>query len=83
MSELPVPVYLEVALGNWRRLGGVFKLQPQQNTGERDHGCIICCQLLISGSDTSKLLESINSAFNNVALTIDFTAKRTTAPFIR
>jgi len=54
-------------------LGRVFKLQPQKNGGDRNHGCIICSKFLISGSDTSKLLESIDSAFNNVALTIDFT----------
>jgi hypothetical protein len=54
-------------------LGRVFKLQPQQNTGARDHGCIICSKLLISSSDTAKLFESVDSAFNNVALTIDFT----------
>jgi hypothetical protein len=64
-------------------LGRVFKLQPQQNTGDRNHGCIICSKLLISGSNTSKLLESVDSAFNNVALTINFTIKRTATWFIR
>ena len=27
----------------WQALGRVFKLQPQQNAGDRNHSCIICC----------------------------------------
>src|SRR4028119_2138021 len=48
------------------RLGRVFKLQPQQNAGDRNHGCIICSQLLISSCDPTKLFESVNRTFNNV-----------------
>jgi A/G-specific adenine glycosylase len=73
---------LQQVLKAWEGLGRVFKLQPQQNTGDRDHGCIICSKLLISSSDTAKLFESVDSAFNNVALTIDFTAKRTTTGLV-
>lgn len=75
-------LYESTNSGNDWTLGRVFKLQPQKNGGDRNHGRIICSKFLISGSDTSKLLESIDSAFNNVALTIDFTAKRTAARFI-
>jgi len=63
-------------------LGRVFKLQPQQNAGERNHGCIICGQLLISSCDTAKLFESVDRTFNNVTLTVDFTTKRTSTGFI-
>jgi hypothetical protein len=45
-------------------LGRVFKLQPQENAGDRNHGCIICGQFLISGSDATKLLDSVNCTFH-------------------
>jgi hypothetical protein len=67
MTTAPIPA------NEVERLGSVFKLQPQENAGDREHGCIICSQLLIAGSDTAKLLESVDSTFNNVALTVDFT----------
>jgi hypothetical protein len=63
-------------------LGRVFKLQPQQNAGDRNHGCIICSQLLISSCDPAKLFESVDRTFNNVTLTVDFTTKRTSTGFI-
>jgi hypothetical protein len=49
---------------------------------ERNHGCIIYSQFLISSGDAAKLFESVDSALYNVALTVDFTTKWAATWFI-
>lgn len=59
----------------WAGLGRICKLNPKQNGGKSDHSQEILSSLLVAGCHAPKLFETIDQAFDEIALFIQGSVK--------
>ena len=57
------------------RLGCVCKLKPQDSGGDEPHGSMVLGPLLVAGSQTAELLETVDEPFDAITLPVDSLVK--------
>lgn len=58
-------------------LGSVCKLEPENDSRQGNHGCIVLSTFFVPGGNAPKLLEAIEEAFDTIAQAVSLSVKRT------